>query len=808
MMHKQGSNSQVTRRSLENELEIAVKSGELKLQCNNLAEFPRILGKHFVLADTRIADLSRNKLTELPTECTYFPSLEKLILYHNIIKSIPDSLGCLQSLQYLDLSRNQLTYIPNAVCQLSQLQSLVVNNNKLVSLPEEIGELTNLMQLDVSCNEIAHLPVQIGDLSNLRNLSLRRNHLQEVPVELTYLQLTCLDLSSNRLTHLPVELRFMVTLVDLNLEENPLNCPPANMCSRGRVHIFKYLETIAIKEDKKRGILADTEHRRSYRKTSQIGDMRFGAVSADARLKRHTADSGYGSEQPSARRWSQELQDGGQDHHAEDARRLAHRAISYRPAANPAGFTSIGCTSPTSIVKPSLSVQVSHPSLSSNGSGSSGVSSMSSQGGAPATSAPAEPSPGPHQDVCDSPKWNQPSNFIKPFDSNPLRTKLSAERTMNVRANGVNDINLISGPTAWQSNGSAKGNSIVKKPESLRNYDLSLNNIDRKPHNNNGVEPPDPTKKSILKTNRTNSNQSLTGKLPIPTQSISPRQSPTSPTSSGLSSPNSVKNFGPAHSNPNSSGLPSPTSNLQTRSSNFQTYRQFKEQQKLSRQSDSVYRVEHKTFSSQGGGQKPGVEIRSYYERMQVLQSTPRAGAPPETSPPPPPILIKPAVSRTAIPTASRSASSASSTGSGTRTPSHSVTRGTENTNFTSRREAERSAVQDMHIHHLRQNIEQRLKISLGDDLPGCLTDGVVLCHMANHVAPRSVNSIHVPSPAVPKLSSAKCRRNVDNFLSACRKIGVREDLICSATDIMEPSKNHTVRVSVTVTELLRFKHV
>ena len=84
------------------------------------------------------------------------------------------------------------------------------------------------------------------------------------------------------------------------------------------------------------------------------------------------------------------------------------------------------------------------------------------------------------------------------------------------------------------------------------------------------------------------------------------------------------------------------------------------------------------------------------------------------------------------------------------------------------------------------------VQVSLGEDLPASLTDGVVLCHIANHVSPRAVSSIHVPSPAVvssprywsdplnstllqPKLSSAKCRRNVDNFLSACRKIGVRE---------------------------------
>lgn len=47
------------------------------------------------------------------------------------------------------------------------------------------------------------------------------------------------------------------------------------------------------------------------------------------------------------------------------------------------------------------------------------------------------------------------------------------------------------------------------------------------------------------------------------------------------------------------------------------------------------------------------------------------------------------------------------------------------------------------------QNIEARLKVSLPTDLGAALTDGVVLCHLANHVRPRSVSSIHVPSPAV-----------------------------------------------------------
>ncbi|XP_042371400.1 DISP complex protein LRCH3-like, partial [Plectropomus leopardus] len=52
-------------------------------------------------------------------------------------------------------------------------------------------------------------------------------------------------------------------------------------------------------------------------------------------------------------------------------------------------------------------------------------------------------------------------------------------------------------------------------------------------------------------------------------------------------------------------------------------------------------------------------------------------------------------------------------------------------------------------VEQLRKNIEARLKVTLPSDLGAALTDGVVLCHLANHVRPRSVPSIHVPSPAV-----------------------------------------------------------
>ncbi|KAM9717280.1 leucine-rich repeat and calponin homology domain-containing protein 4-like [Menidia menidia] len=44
---------------------------------------------------------------------------------------------------------------------------------------------------------------------------------------------------------------------------------------------------------------------------------------------------------------------------------------------------------------------------------------------------------------------------------------------------------------------------------------------------------------------------------------------------------------------------------------------------------------------------------------------------------------------------------------------------------------------------------------------------------------------IHIPSPAVPKLSSAKSRLNVENFITACRKLGVPETEVCAFSDVL-----------------------
>nr|XP_011420231.2 leucine-rich repeat and calponin homology domain-containing protein 1 isoform X6 [Crassostrea gigas] len=123
-----------------------------------------------------------------------------------------------------------------------------------------------------------------------------------------------------------------------------------------------------------------------------------------------------------------------------------------------------------------------------------------------------------------------------------------------------------------------------------------------------------------------------------------------------------------------------------------------------------------------------------------------------------------------------------------------------ETNSFTLRRQEERMKEEAEQLNRLRMTIEKRLKVTLPDNLPESLRDGVLLCQFANNIRPRSVLSIHVPSPAVPKLTMAKCRKNVENFLDACRKIGVGKEFLCACDDVTEALR--PARVSLTVQHL------
>ncbi|TWW76654.1 Leucine-rich repeat and calponin -like proteiny domain-containing protein 3 [Takifugu flavidus] len=240
------------------------------------------------------ADLSRNRLSELPLEVCLFVSLESLNLYQNCLRSLPDSLVNLQALTYLNLSRNQLSALPAIICSLP-LKGLIACNNKLVSLPEELGQLRHLTELvrDVSCNEIQSLPPQVGQLEALRDLNVRRNHLLKLPAELAELPLVRLDFSCNKVTSIPACYRQLTQLQSIVLDNNPLQSPPAQICIKGKIHIFKYLNLEASKTTPE---LSDYDKR-------PLNFSTCGDELCPGRLY-GTLDSGFNSVDSGDKRWS------------------------------------------------------------------------------------------------------------------------------------------------------------------------------------------------------------------------------------------------------------------------------------------------------------------------------------------------------------------------------------------------------------------------------------------------------------------------------------------------------------------------
>ncbi|XP_040202915.1 leucine-rich repeat and calponin homology domain-containing protein 4 isoform X2 [Rana temporaria] len=227
------------RRSAERALEEAARTGELNLSGRRLRSIPE-RGRSYDLTDLTRADLSKNRFAEVPGELCQLVSLESLNLYHNCLRSLPACISNLQALTYLNISRNLLTSLPPYLCRLP-LTVLIASNNKLNSIPEEVGAMTNLRQLDISCNEIQSLPPQMGSLESLRELNVRRNQLTSLPEELSELPLVRLDISCNRISHIPVCYRHLRHLQTIILDNNPLQYPPAQICLKGKVHIFKYL---------------------------------------------------------------------------------------------------------------------------------------------------------------------------------------------------------------------------------------------------------------------------------------------------------------------------------------------------------------------------------------------------------------------------------------------------------------------------------------------------------------------------------------------------------------------------------------
>ncbi|KNC48241.1 leucine-rich repeat containing protein [Thecamonas trahens ATCC 50062] len=159
---------------------------------------------------------------ELVTLLANVPSLERLILHGNEIRSLPACVQELSSLTHLDLSRNMLEELHPAVGRLDHLRILDLRWNKLETLPSQVGRLTTLRQLLLASNSLVHLPSSLEGLTNLEVLDLYHNHLPQLAPAGSLAKLTSLDVSRNALSLPARSLEALSQLTELSLHSNGL----------------------------------------------------------------------------------------------------------------------------------------------------------------------------------------------------------------------------------------------------------------------------------------------------------------------------------------------------------------------------------------------------------------------------------------------------------------------------------------------------------------------------------------------------------------------------------------------------------
>ncbi|XP_029493765.1 leucine-rich repeat and calponin homology domain-containing protein 1 isoform X2 [Oncorhynchus nerka] len=640
-------------RGLERALEEGANSGFLNLSARKLKEYPRT-ASNYDLSDTVEADLSRNRLAEVPLEVCHLVALEMLNLYHNCIKTIPDTIINLQSLTSLNLSRNQLCALPASLCGLP-LRVLIASNNKLVCIPEAIGQLRSLMELDVSCNEITALPRHIGRLKALRELNVRRNLLCVLPEDLAELPLVKFDFSCNKVSTIPVCYRKMSQLQSLQLENNPLQSPPAQICIKGKVHVFKYLSIEACRSDK----MPDSLYLPVMERLS-LSRPTTGSTEDIDQNKKQDTDSGVGSDN---------------------------------------GDKRLSATEPSDEDSLSLNVPMSHiteeEGLSKDDSNEH-ISALTADGVRLIEESPTEA-------LKEQFGYRDSSALSNCFVS-----------YIKGRAADYDEPLRIEEETHWASEQTSKvteGTHIAMINQLKEAVEL------------------------LQDPNRVNmETEDLSGIQLYPVEMVMLEDTLNGQGSEGQTTPKGedrVPGSGP-------------------------------------------------TFTTPAFGLKP----RSA----------------PASLPCSPPLCLRPLL--TQAPSIDRDTPPRPGDGGMHSSVFLRTHKSLESVDpqFTMRRKMEQLREELELMEQLRDSIESRLKVALPEDLGSSLMDGVVLCHLANHIRPRSVVSIHVPSPAVPKLSMAKCRRNVENFLDACRKMGVPESSLCSAYDIIQC---HLRPIRVTVCALV-----
>ncbi|KAL0481541.1 leucine-rich repeat protein SHOC [Acrasis kona] len=160
------------------------------------------------MINLKTLNVCHNSLTFLPQELSYCISLVKLEASHNLIRTMHPMCFSpnMTFLKEIILDHNKILSIPDSITELPELMQIKVSHNRLKALPLEIHRIPFLYSIYASHNAISSLPNNIGDCPRLRKLYLDYNSLSSVPESLTQVStLQFLNLNYN-LIPLPTKL--------------------------------------------------------------------------------------------------------------------------------------------------------------------------------------------------------------------------------------------------------------------------------------------------------------------------------------------------------------------------------------------------------------------------------------------------------------------------------------------------------------------------------------------------------------------------------------------------------------------------
>ncbi|MFM7566604.1 MAG: leucine-rich repeat domain-containing protein [Flavobacteriales bacterium] len=120
-----------------------------------------------------VLNLSREKLSAVPSVVYRCKNLERLDLSRNKLQFLGDSLPLLTSLTHLNLSANRFIAIPHAVFSMTHLKVLNLGMNDIEKVPDLIEQLIHLEQFILHDNAINSLSEKVKALPELRVLDLQ-----------------------------------------------------------------------------------------------------------------------------------------------------------------------------------------------------------------------------------------------------------------------------------------------------------------------------------------------------------------------------------------------------------------------------------------------------------------------------------------------------------------------------------------------------------------------------------------------------------------------------------------------------------